>query len=133
MPVRFDIAPNGSRETGSRKLSITPADASPARLARPLARSAGPADRVDPAELPGARSSARSASGVIVGAMTAHLARLVLLVLALAACGGSSPKKPGVVVSDVTAPRLIDPIDFTGEAELTPASSRSIDEVARRC
>ncbi len=60
----------------------------------------------------------------------AHLARLALLVLPLAACGGSSPKKPGVVVTDVQAPKLIDPIDFTGEAELTPASSRSLDEVA---
>ncbi|HWO26886.1 MAG TPA: OmpA family protein [Kofleriaceae bacterium] len=63
--------------------------------------------------------------------MTAHLARIALLVL-LAACGGSPKKEPRgkVVVTDVTAPELLEPIAWAGEVELAPESHKTLDAVA---
>lgn len=66
--------------------------------------------------------------------MTARLARIARSVLLLAACGGSPKQEPAeppakIVVSD-TQLEILDPIAFTGEAELTPGSHRLLDAVA---
>ena len=56
---------------------------------------------------------------------------LVLLVL-LAACGGAAhpQDKPGRVVTSETDIEILDPISFTGEAELAPSSHRALDAIA---
>ena len=60
--------------------------------------------------------------------MTARLAGIVLLLLV--ACGGSSPKQSGKVVTSETKIEILDPIQFTGETELTPGSYKTLDAVA---
>jgi outer membrane protein OmpA-like peptidoglycan-associated protein len=63
----------------------------------------------------------------------ARLARITLLVL-LAACGGSPKKEPakepGKIVTSETQLEILEPITFTGEAELTPGSYQTLDAVA---
>jgi len=64
-------------------------------------------------------------------ARIARIARISLVALA-AACGGSSsnqsqPKK--VVTSEATV-EILDPVSFTGEAELAPSSHPILDSVA---
>jgi outer membrane protein OmpA-like peptidoglycan-associated protein len=58
------------------------------------------------------------------------LARLAMLVL-LAACGGSAQQQPGKVVVSETKVEILEPITFTGEAELTPSSYQTLDALAR--
>jgi ABC-type glycerol-3-phosphate transport system substrate-binding protein len=61
--------------------------------------------------------------------MMARLARIALFAL-LAACGGSSKKGPGKIVTSETQIEILEPITFTGEVELTPGSYKALDAIA---
>jgi outer membrane protein OmpA-like peptidoglycan-associated protein len=68
--------------------------------------------------------------------MVAHRARIALLVLGvltvLGACGGSQrpEEKPGRTVISEGSIEILDPISFTGEAELAPSSHPALDAIA---
>lgn len=57
---------------------------------------------------------------------------LLALLALLAACGGAShpQDKPGRVVTSKGDIEILDPISFTGEAELAPSSHRALDAIA---
>jgi len=65
--------------------------------------------------------------------MVARRAGIALLVLGvLGACGGSPrhEEKPGRVVVAKGEIEILDPVSFTGEAELAPSSHRALDSIA---
>jgi OmpA-OmpF porin, OOP family len=61
--------------------------------------------------------------------MVARALSIALFALTVA-CGGASSNKPKTVVTSETTIEVLDPVSFTGEAELAPSSSKILDAVA---